>query len=72
MNFVKYPNLTKEMAVRKITNKAISQLLNIHINSVGYKLSKGTFSVEECMKVRDKYFPNMKIEYLFATEEKKE
>ena len=68
MSFVKYPTLTKEMAVRKITNTAIAELLNIHINSVAYKLSKGTFSIEECIKVRDKYFPGMKIEELFSTE----
>ncbi|MEE0716146.1 MAG: hypothetical protein UCH84_06075 [Eubacterium sp.] len=68
MNTIKYPNLVKEMAVRKITNTAIAELLNIHINSVSYKLSKGTFSIEECIKVRDKYFPDMKIEYLFKTE----
>mgnify|MGYP003088222297 CR=1 FL=1 len=70
MSSVKYPNLTKEMAVRKITNTSIAELLNIHINSVSYKLSKGTFSVEECIKVRDKYFPDMKIEILFATDTK--
>lgn len=68
MNTIKYPNLVKEMAVRKITNTAIAELLNIHINSVSYKLSKGTFSIEECIKVRDKYFPDMKIENLFKTE----
>ena len=61
-----YLNLKGEMAKRDITTEKISNLLNLHRNSVSNKL-KGlsSFSIDEAMKVKDAYFPDCAIEELF-------
>lgn len=64
-----YLMLKGEMAKRDITIKAISELLEIHRNSVSNKLDGDTnFSIDEAVKIRDAFFPDMKIETLFDKE----
>ena len=65
---MKYKKLVGEMAIKKISNRAIAELLDIHENSVAYKLSKGSFSIDECIKIKNAYFPELKLEELFTLE----
>lgn len=64
-----YKVLVGEMAKEKITNRALAKTLDVHENTVANKLANGSFSVDEAITIRDKYFPNQKIENLFATED---
>lgn len=58
-----------EMAKRGISIKEIAEFLNIHRNSVANKLNGETpFSIEESFSIRDRYFPDWKVEDLFRNE----
>lgn len=62
-------NLKAEMAKRNVTIKAVSELLEIHRNSVANKLEgESNFFIDEAVKIRDAFFPTMDIEYLFGKE----
>lgn len=60
-----YPVLIGEMAKRKITRELLSDTLNIHRNTVSYKLDKGSFSIEEAEKIHSKFFFDYSMSELF-------
>lgn len=61
--------LIGEMAKQKVTKRDLSDLLGIHWNSITNKISgESDFSVTEAIKIRDRYFPEWKIENLFRRE----
>ncbi|MCI1958814.1 MAG: helix-turn-helix domain-containing protein [Clostridia bacterium] len=63
---MKYENLKSEMARNGITQKDLANLLNIHRNSVYLKINGGaSFSVEEAILIREKFFPDLSLKYLF-------
>lgn len=65
-----YSNLKAEMGRKDITMETISKTLKIHRNSVANKLNgTSSFSIEEAMKIRNTFFPNLEYKYLFATDE---
>ena len=67
---MRYITLVGEMAKNNVTNEAIANLLGIHRNSAYNKLKGGSsFTVEEAIKIRDKFFPGFEINVLFKTEE---
>lgn len=60
-------NLSAEMARYGVSNIDIQNLLSCTDKTVRNKINGVTeFSVREAMKIRDVFFPGMKIEYLFA------
>ena len=60
-------NLSPEMARFGVSNADIQTLLACSDKTVRNKLNGSTaFSVEEAMKIRDAFFPGMRIKYLFA------
>lgn len=63
-----YPVLIGEMAVKKITQNALADLLNLHRNTVSYKLEKGSFTIEEAECIHGKYFPDFPMKELFKKE----
>ena len=67
-------NLKGEMAKRNITAEKFAQLLGIHRNSVANKINgDSSFSIEEAMKIKEEYFPELELKYLFQKEpERKE
>ena len=65
---LRYLNLVGELAKRNVSKEKIAECLKIHRNSVTYKLNGGSFSVEEAVQIRDSFFPECTLEYLFATE----
>ena len=64
-----YKNLKAEMGRDKVTIESISELLQIHRNSVANKLNgKTTFSIEEAKAIKTAFFPDYTLDYLFDTE----
>jgi Fic family protein len=67
-----YYNLEGELRKRKITRQKMANDLKLNVSTVSRKLSEpGRLKLLEAYQIRDLYFPDMKIEYLFATDEQK-
>jgi plasmid maintenance system antidote protein VapI len=65
-----YMNLKAEMARKGIKNEEIAKLLGVHRNSIYNKITgPNSFTIEESMKIRDTYFQEFELNYLFATDE---
>lgn len=59
-------NLRGEMAKRKISIEEVAKFLDIHRNSITNKLNGDcNFSVDESMKLQEKFFPDLDLKYLF-------
>lgn len=64
-------NLEAEMARYGVTNNDIKSLLGCSDRTVTNKLNGETdFTVPEALKIRNTFFPNLRLEYLFAVETK--
>ena len=64
-----YPNLEAEMARAKVTQAALAEVLGITPTTLSFKLNgKSTLSLNECVEIKRKYFPDKSLDYLFATE----
>lgn len=60
-------NLSAEMARFGVSNADIQAILSCSSKTVTNKLNDSTeFSVSEAIKVRDAFFPGLRLEYLFA------
>lgn len=66
MNYA-YPNLAAEMTRANIDVKDVAEVLNIHVSGV-YAMMNGTrnFPIIKAKLLRDKLFPEMSLDYLFA------
>ena len=64
-----YPILIGEMAKQKITRELLADVLNLHRNTVAYKLDKGSFSIEEAEKIHNKFFEEYPMSELFKKAE---
>lgn len=63
-------NLVAEMKRYGISNSDIQSLLGCAEKTVRNKLSEETeFTVSEAFKIRDAYFPAIRPEYLFASDQ---
>lgn len=63
-------NLSAEMARYGISNADIQELLGCSNKTVSNKLANNSsFSINEAIKIRDAFFPGLRIEYLFAQAE---
>lgn len=61
-----YSNLKAEMARKNVSIKDISELLKIHRNSMHNKLiGESNFTIDEALEIRDAFFPDVEIGYLF-------
>ncbi len=60
-----YENLEAEIARAGITKREIAVFLEIHENTLAYKMARGSFTIEEAFKIKHKFFPNCELEYLF-------
>lgn len=59
-------NLRGEMAKCNVSIEDIANLLKIHRNSVANKLKgDSSFSIDESMKIQEKFFPNLELKFLF-------
>lgn len=63
-------NLSAEMARFGVANSDLQAVLACSAKTVANKLNDTTeFSVGEAIKIRDTFFPGLRIEYLFARAE---
>ena len=65
-----YPNLEAEMARNKITQLAMAECIGVTPTTMSLKINgKAKMLLPECMKIKNRLFPNCSIDYLFATDE---
>lgn len=65
-----YPNLNAEMARHNIKQSNIANALNIKKATVSDKVNnKTSFKIDECKEIKKSFFPNLSLEYLFATKD---
>lgn len=63
-----YPNLDAEMTLRGIKRKDLAWLFNNRRATVSEKLNgKTPIMLDEAFKIKLHYFPNLSIDYLFAS-----
>lgn len=61
-----YPNLNAEMSRLGIEQKDIANCICKGQDAVSLKINgKRSWTLEEAKKIKEKFFPNMTIEYLF-------
>ena len=61
-----FKNLLAEMARRDINNLDLSKLLNLTPNTISRKMTgKSEFTRKEMFAIRNNFFPELTIEYLF-------
>lgn len=68
-----YSNLSNAMKLKKITFKQVAELLGCQLNTVSDKVDgtvKYGFSIDEAMAIKNVFFPEYDIEYLFCRENK--
>jgi plasmid maintenance system antidote protein VapI len=55
------------MIKNDVSRNDLSELLDISYNTVSARLNgkESSFSIEQAFKIRDAFFPNATIEYLF-------
>ena len=63
-----YQNLKVQMAAHNVTIEQLSRLLNVHRNTVAYKLDGGAFTIEEAFVIKDYLFRQFDLSYLFKRE----
>lgn len=62
-----YANLVSEMAKKAITKRNVAEVLKVHENTLKNKLDgKSKFNIEEGFVIRQHFFPDLSLEYLFA------
>lgn len=62
-------NLAAEMARKSITRYDLAELLNISYGTAVQKVNGNyEFSVAEAKKIKDHFFPDLALEYLFSKE----
>jgi len=66
-----YPNLKTERKKRKVTLKMMAALFSGRQATISYKIKNHKFYVEEALLIRDTFFPDCSIEYLFAIKPEK-
>ena len=64
-----YPNLAAEMARRGVTARDLATLLGKNVATIYPKLRPGKpdFKTRDAFAIKDRYFPNLTVDYLFAT-----
>lgn len=68
-----YRNLVSEMQEKSVALQRIAEALNIHRNTARIKLiGNGEFTITQARTIRDNFFPDKNIDYLFARDPTKE
>ena len=64
-------NLEMEMKRRGISRKYIAEFLGLTYRTIHSRFNgEAEWTFSECVKVRNKYFPRMKLEQLFSVSER--
>lgn len=61
-------NLEAEMTRKRISRRDIAELLGVTYRTIHSRFNgESEWTLSECLKIRDSCFPDMNLEYLFAT-----
>ena len=61
-----YLNLKAEMARKSITQQNIAKVLKMNVSTLNERLNgKSDFKLKECKKIKEFFFPESTLEYLF-------
>lgn len=72
MSEVKVDNLEAEMKRKKITRNDVASLLGLSYRTIHSRFNgESEWGYAECVKVRDAFFPDMDLGYLFTTTEER-
>lgn len=64
-----FPNLEAEMARLGIQRKDLAEKLDVRQATISDKLNgKFSFTLDEALQVKEEFFPNLPLEYLFSKE----
>ena len=64
-----FPNLMAEMARKGITQKDISTCIKKDKSTLSDKMNgKREFKISEIKKIKDTFFPDLTLDYLFDTQ----
>lgn len=70
---VYYPNLEREIAGRGVKKKVIAESIGVCNRSLNNKLSgRVPFTLPEVSAIKNKFFPDMQLEILFAKAEEQD
>lgn len=63
-----YPNLKAELSRTGVTHKQIAALLGKNKSTISAKVHgrNGGFNIAQAYAIRDEFFPDMTIDYLFS------
>ena len=62
-----YPNLEAEMARIGLKRKSLAEVLNVRVATIYDKLNgKYPFTLDEALKIKETFFPNLTVDYLFS------
>ncbi len=65
-----YRNLEAEMARNKVTRRNLADTLGVRYATVIEKLNgKYPFKLDEAFAIKQNFFPNLSMEYLFESDE---
>ena len=60
-------NIKQELIKRNISQKIVSEILGVHVNTVCSKVNGDTpFTIEEAFKLKDVFFYDVDFRYLFS------
>ena len=64
-----YRNLEAELVRKNVSRAQIAEALGINVATASEKMTKpGRLKLDEAIKIRDKFFPDLKLDYLFEIE----
>lgn len=66
-----YPNLRAEMKRYEVTAARIGQVFNRDKSTISAKMnpnSKAEFKISQAFEIRDRFFPDKTLDYLFSSE----
>lgn len=67
---MRHNNLKAEMARRDITIGSIADFLEVRLGTVSDKINgRSKFYFQEARRIRDKFFPDLSLEYLFQLDD---
>lgn len=71
MSKISMVNLEAEMTRKRISRRDIAELLGVTYRTIHSKFNgESEWTLSECLKIRDKFFPEMELDYLFTVDEK--
>lgn len=67
-----YANLRAEMARKEITVKKLAEAMNKSVAKISKNINgySGDFTISEAFQIKELFFPDLEIEYLFCRSEK--